>query len=277
MQSIDNLLIDVETKWLKELYNYNAGLFQNKFIPSHNSIHHWRTWQNAKLILTALSEKAIQFNHDFIEALFFAVFFHDTGLSQTNDEKHGNASKLICENYIKSKNIHISFLNETLEAIELHEKKDKLTENPEPGSIKTILTASDDMDAFGFAGIYRYAEIYFMRGVLASDIAPLVLQNLDNRYKNFTLNYINFPRLVNNINLRYQITNNFYQNLNLNNPEELQIIQLIENEIVHKKQNPELVFRQSLNFIMTKNISTLLNNLLFELAEPKDIHVINFD
>jgi hypothetical protein len=277
MQNIDNLLIDVETKWLKELYNYNAGLFQNKFIPSHNSVHHWRTWQNTKLILKALSENAIHLNYNFIEALFFAVFFHDTGLSQTNDEKHGYASKLICENYIKSKNIHISFLDETLEAIELHEKKDKLTENSEPGSIKTILTASDDMDAFGFAGIYRYAEIYLMRGVLASDLAQLVLHNLNNRYKNFTLNYINFPRLVNNINLRYQITNNFYQNLNLNNPEELQVIQLIENEIVNKKQNPERVFSQSLNLITTKNISTILYNLLFEIVEPKDIHVTNFN
>ena len=33
----------------------------------------------------------------------------------------------------------------------------------------TILSVADDLDAFGFTGIYRYLEIYLTRGINPED------------------------------------------------------------------------------------------------------------
>ena len=33
-----------------------------------------------------------------------------------------------------------------------------------PNELLTILSVADDLDAFGFSGIFRYSEIYLIRG-----------------------------------------------------------------------------------------------------------------
>ena len=40
-----------------------------------------------------------------------------------------------------------------------------------------MLSVADDLDAFGFTGIYRYSEIYLMRGINPNQLGHLIIEN----------------------------------------------------------------------------------------------------
>ena len=48
-----------------------------------------------------------------------------------------------------------------------------------------ILSVADDLDAFGYTGIYRYSEIYLTRGISPKEIGNLIRENASRRYHNF--------------------------------------------------------------------------------------------
>jgi HD superfamily phosphodiesterase len=170
-----DLIVNIESKWLKELYDYNYNLFSNKHIPSHNQSHHLRVWHNAKSLAMALdANQDLILTEEKLECLIIATFFHDTGITKTLDEKHGKAGKELCFKFLQKTNIDIpKGINEALTAIEFHENKEHDNIVKDKTSILAILSTADDMDAFGATGVYRYAEIYLMRNasclILKSD------------------------------------------------------------------------------------------------------------
>lgn len=230
------LIKEAETKWLNELYTFVSDLFKSTFIPSHNHRHHLRTWQNAKIILSHLTKEKYDFNFNQIEEVLIASLFHDTGLTQTLNEKHGKAGATICQNYFHKRGNFFPGLNSVLEAIELHENKSFSVKVASPANLVTIISVADDMDAFGIIGIYRYAEIYFMRGISVDELGTQVLHNLQSRFKNIEINYLRFPHFLNEVSIIYNQTKSFYENLKEKKSKELGIINFIKNEIVDKKQ-----------------------------------------
>ena len=53
----------------------------------------------------------------------------------------------------------------------------------QPG-ILPVLSAADDLDALGIIGIYRYTEIYLLRGIEPEKLGRLVLENVRHRLQN---------------------------------------------------------------------------------------------
>ena len=75
-----------------------------------------------------------------------------------------------------------------LHAIEHHDDKALIsTRKLRPGEVPgllTLLSASDDLDAFGNIGIYRYAEIYLVRGISPENLPRRIARNVKNRFDN---------------------------------------------------------------------------------------------
>ena len=211
---LDNLIASVEKKWLKKLIEASGDCFRNVYLPSHDNWHHYRVWEYTKELLTNLSP-AKEFTHDEITNLIIAVFFHDTGMSVTKDESHGKESKHLCQQFFNNNQIQVpQNFSLALEAIEHHDDKAYPENNPYRGiSISTILSVADDLDAFGYIGILRYAEIYLLRKIPISEISNKIINNAEKRFKHFKNHFKAFPHLVEKHHERLDILIQFYKNL----------------------------------------------------------------
>ncbi len=80
-------------------------------------------------------------------------------------------------------------------------------------SVLSVLCVSDDLEAFGAIGVFRYAEIYLLRNISIKELARKVLENLESRYKNFHSLYSNLEAFVKKQKERYNFTRGFYRDL----------------------------------------------------------------
>ncbi len=207
----------LESKWLEDFVNFNRSLFRDKNVPSHDHLHHLRVWFFAKDIIQYLSQEGIEFDYQSLEALMISVFFHDTGLTKTLDETHGIQSKQICQKFFKNNSIKIPKLSEALFLIKHHDDKsyqNEVYKTGKPNDNLSILCVADDLDAFGSIGVFRYSEIYTLRGISINDLAPKVISNLNNRFSNFVKVYDHYPHLIQQHRSRYLTTMSFYEDLN---------------------------------------------------------------
>lgn len=203
----------LERSWMELLLNYVRNTFSHIALPSHNHWHHFRVWQNAKAIFFQLEQKGIVFEDQALINLMIAAFFHDTGLTITLDEFHGKAGADICRDFLKSiQKDNIKVFAAALEAIEQHDNKQYETtvsiENN--ATILSILSAADDMDAFGFVGVIRYAEIYLLRDIPMHDIPGQVIANAERRFENFREKFRSFELFVQEQSARYHALKNFF-------------------------------------------------------------------
>ena len=179
---------EVENRWYSKLKDHCQQIFSGIFLPSHDEVHHSRVWFHARDLLQMIHDEGIRkdkgINPDKVNPgeLILSVFFHDTGLSRTPGEKHGRESKQIFDEYCMSnQDLFGDFSKNSIQriryAIEHHDDK---SPTPEPGSARSstdlldLLSTADDLDAFGLPGIYRYAEIYMLRGIKPGDLPALV-------------------------------------------------------------------------------------------------------
>lgn len=213
---IDNIS-EVEARWLDELYSVCRDQFASVKIPSHDDLHHLRVWEIAKELLIELCQSGVEFSVEELEQLIIAVFFHDVGMVETIDKKHGLAGRTICENYFRD-NYHdfSGDLGTVLDAIENHDDKEYKSMVYHGDMHKTILSVlcvCDDLDAFGAVGVFRYMEIYSLRGVSISELPEVVLKNVDSRYKNFQQLYGHLDNFFDKQTQKYQFIDKFYQKL----------------------------------------------------------------
>lgn len=262
VSSISEIITEVESKWLKLLFSFNKQLFTSYYLPSHDHTHHLRVWQNAKDLIFCLSNYGVEINYAFVERLIIACMFHDTGLTITLDEKHGAASKRICQDYFSEQNQPLNF-NEILNAIEFHEDKKYIKNSTSINSINSILAVSDDIDAFGYIGIYRYTEIYLMRGLGMNEIGSKVLSNLESRFKNIENIYGKIEPFFQQTIKKYEITQLFFNNLIDNNQDHNTIFKIIQEEIIMNKKLPvevyEYLAKISNNRIVKEFSTSILN------------------
>ena len=207
---------EAENKWLSRLYNLIKFSFTQSWLPSHDETHCVRSWHIAKKLFYALDELNIPIPYSDIENALIAIFFHDLGMTKSLSPEHGLISRNYCEEYFhRNSKFKPKGLFEILNAIELHDDKsyNSRKKGNSPSSVISILSAADDLDALGFAGIFRYWEIYTLRKIPVNEIPDQVLANLETRYSYFTTHFSFLDSFLSEQQKRYKIIKYFYTDI----------------------------------------------------------------
>lgn len=217
MQMLKQHIREAEDLWLLPLLNHCNNLFSEVFLPSHDHLHHYRVWSYAKDLMIMLEESGCRISPELPQQLILAAFFHDTGLIYTHDEKHGMESMRLCEEFFRNGDHPLpAGFPEILDAIEHHDDKSfrvsSILGNPEQQVLR-LLSTSDDLDAFGYTGIYRYAEIYLCRNIRPKELPVRILENLNIRFNNLKSIFEPLPHFIVRQEIRYWITYEFYLGL----------------------------------------------------------------
>lgn len=213
MKGLDQHIKTAEEKWLTSLFKFCIELFGTVQIPSHDHTHHLRVWNYSKEILGAISN-SYKISYDKVEACLIASLFHDTGLTKTIKENHGQQSKQLCIQYFEENHLSKPHQwDDILNTIEKHDDKNYKLNSTAPDDILSIVCNADDLDAFGNIGTVRYTEIYLLRGNSLIELPDLVLQNIDKRFSNFEKTYKGFKTLYEKHKENYLITKRFFENL----------------------------------------------------------------
>lgn len=198
-------LKSAELRFRQMLEDYFISVYDEKSLPSHGIYHHRRVWNYIKEIL--LLNVFVNNSSDYLpEKLIIAAYLHDIGMSVEKGQRHGRISRNFCEEFFRINNLNSDSFIDVLEAIEHHDVKD-YPENNKVSELLSILSIADDLDAFGYTGIYRYTEIYFMRGMRPADIGVRIKENARKRFDNFEMAVI--PDYVEKHRKRYEILDNF--------------------------------------------------------------------
>jgi hypothetical protein len=78
----------------------------------------------------------------------------------------------------------------------------------------TILSVADDLDAFGYTGIFRYSEIYLTRGIDPKKIGYMIRENGEKRFDNFVKAFGSESEIVQKHKKRYNILDDFFSKYN---------------------------------------------------------------
>lgn len=202
-----------ESKYLKMLEEFFAAVFDTSLLPSHGIDHHRRVWYYAKEILNALDTYDFEPDDLLPDKLIISSYLHDSGMAIDKGIRHGMESRIICERFLKERNISGLEFSDVLDAIENHDNK-QYTGINQPGDLLTILSVADDLDAFGFIGIYRFLEIYLTRDVPFIELGDLISENCKGRFENFLRTYSFYRELVEKHSARYQIISSFFNSYN---------------------------------------------------------------
>ena len=202
-----------ETKYKRILEEFFRRIFNVSFLDSHGIDHHRRVWQYAKEILDQLANHGIEIDQALVNKLIISCFLHDSGMAVDPGLRHGTEGRKICERFLSENNLYTDEFSDVLFAIEDHDNKD-YTEINKPGELLIVLSVADDLDAFGFIGIYRYLEIYIMRNKQMNELGDLIIENSENRFQHFLRTYGFYSALVGKHAKRYDIINSFFNSYN---------------------------------------------------------------
>jgi len=200
-----------EAKHKPALISLCRKLFESAPMPSHDHLHHSRVWENAKVLLGRLNEAGMISDPLIAEKAIIAAFLHDTGLTVNREADHGIQSKQICSKFLIATDLSEAAREEILDAVEKHDDKDYPGAS-DPASLAAVISAADDMDAFGCEGIGRYAEIYLLRGVPHSELPGKVIANAESRFRHLEMTYPMFPDLIQSEKKRVETLITYYKN-----------------------------------------------------------------
>lgn len=215
----DTIIERIEGKFLPDVRVFLSEHFSNTFLPSHDGSHHLRCWWIARTILRELGRINDHITEDFVEAVFFAVLFHDSGMTLTRGEHHGAESAMIFRKYVDHHPDRVPAMHaEIIEAITYHDRKVMQYYDPvgpsEPPSLLTVVGAADDLDALGIIGIYRYAEIYLHRGIPLRSLGNRIMENAASRFNTFLKAYTLLPAVAGEHTSGYRTLIDFYDSYN---------------------------------------------------------------
>jgi hypothetical protein len=178
------LVESAELRLKQVLEDFFVSLYDEKNLISHGIDHHRRVWNYAKeLLTTRLIQSKLRPACD-PSKLIIACYLHDIGMSVEPGPRHGILSRELCHQFLKKYNLPEYLYEDVLDTIENHDRKD-YTSKSGSKDLLTVLSVADDLDAFGFTGIYRYSEIYLTRGINQAQLGHLILENAEMRFKNF--------------------------------------------------------------------------------------------
>lgn len=180
-------------------------------IPSHDFSHHLRVWHNCVDIAEKLYREGFSFSDRFLTQLTIAALIHDSGLTLNKGVKHGQAGADICEKFLSENGIEDEDREEIKKAIIYHDDKEYLLSHP-PESLLSIVSVADDVDAFGYTGIYRYIEIYLKRGINTTRLADEIVLNAYKRMINIKRVYGFLNDFIEEQEIRFNILRHFFTN-----------------------------------------------------------------
>lgn len=215
MDGFVSTISKTEQQWLKPIVNHLQSVYGSVHLPSHDPSHHLRVWTYCKELIHQLVAHDISLNFTAEQALI-ASLFHDVGLTVDTGEFHGYQSRLLCEQFFSNNHQQpVEGLEGILYAIEHHDDKrfKGSGTKPNPVDLVTLISTADDLDAFGLVGVFRYLEIYAIRGIPIEDIPQKVLANLANRFANFEQNFGHIPALLSNHSDRYCVVKDFFEEM----------------------------------------------------------------
>lgn len=219
----EHILTKKEEKWLRILFHEIKAEFIKHPLPSHDHTHHFRVWLHAKELLRALSNEGHDIDSTMVEKAIISVFFHDVGMTITQKPSHGAESRLLCERYLHNKGrLNQSYIDEIFEAIEMHDDKE-YAQKMQGINTYTILTVADDLDAYGAIGVYRYYEIYLLRGMSKEEIPFNVIGNIEKRFSFMERSFGSLHAFIKKHETRKQLTMDYFnqfiqKDLTINSP-----------------------------------------------------------
>ena len=211
--NLTGLIESAENKYKQILEEFFISVYDEKSLSSHGIDHHRRVWGYSKELLQLIPYKNTAQISQLPSKLIIACYLHDIGMSVDPGIKHGKHSRNLCLQFLTKNNLPENDFKDVLEAIENHDNKD-YTYNPSNSDLLTVLSVSDDLDAFGFTGIFRYSEIYLTRRINPEKIGSLIRENAAKRYNNFVKTFGSDSEIVRKHSNRYYILDNFFSKYN---------------------------------------------------------------
>jgi HD superfamily phosphodiesterase len=211
--NIEAAIESAEKKFRQILEEYFNEVWSGTVLISHGIDHHRRVWHYAKELLTDITGSGSKINPELPEKLIIACYMHDIGMSTDRGIRHGIQGVELCRQFLIKYHLDESNYKEVLYAIENHDNKEYVNYSPKD-AILTILSVADDLDAFGFIGIFRYSEIYLTRGVAPHLIGYRIRENAERRYINFISVFGYNAELADKHRQRFLILDEFFENYN---------------------------------------------------------------
>jgi hypothetical protein len=206
-------ILKSERKLLNKLEDYFNLKYNERNPESHGLSHHRRVWAYAKELLHQTYRGKEKYDPKLISKLLIACYLHDIGMAIDPGEKHGHHSRLLCMEFLLQQNLNPEEYHDVLQAIGNHDNKDYSGRFKNNG-LRAILSVADDLDAFGCTGIWRYAEIYRLRGISFQQIGKEVPENARKRFENFVALFSLYPELLEIHIHRYNYLNDFFKAYN---------------------------------------------------------------
>lgn len=205
----------VELRYKETLEEFFNSVYDDKFLASHGLDHHRRVWIYSKQLLALMADHMNTSDLLLPSKLIISSYLHDIGMSVDTGRQHGKHSRDICTQFLNSNNLPLNVYRDVLEAIENHDSKDYQSyTDGSTGNLLRILSIADDLDAFGFIGIYRYTEIYLARGIRYDELGSMIIENASKRFENL-VNIMGFDQsFIQKHKTRYQMLQNFFGNYN---------------------------------------------------------------
>ena len=202
-----------EKQYKQILEDFFISFYNEKSLSSHGIDHHRRVWNYSKELLKLIPLDDSSQTSRLASELIIASYLHDSGMSVDPGPKHGKHSRNLCLQLLVRNNLPENDYYNALEAIEYHDNKnysDKIIQN----DVLKILSISDDLDAFGYTGIFRYSEIYLTRSPEPDKVGYLIMENAEKRFDNFVRTFDSYTELVQKHTKRYNVLQIFFKKYN---------------------------------------------------------------
>jgi len=211
--NLTGIIESAEKEYKQILEEFFISVYDEKSLSSHGIDHHRRVWNNSKELLNLVPLRNTDNFSQFAYDLIIASYLHDIGMSVDPGEKHGKLSRDLCMVFLAKNNLSQTVYKNALETIEHHDNKN-YTGSVTRSELFTILSAADDLDAFGYTGIYRYSEIYLTRKINSEKLGDLILENAGKRFDNFVKTFGSENEIVEKHRFRYEILKTFFSKYN---------------------------------------------------------------
>jgi len=210
---LSEIILSAENKYKQILEQYFIKIWGKTNLVSHGIDHHRRVWHYAKELLAYVNLNGVKLSQEKTEKLLIACYLHDLGMSIDPGVRHGKLGSGLCRQFPEENQLSISDYDEILDAIENHDNKEYIDFSGED-SILSLLSVADDLDAFGYIGIYRYCEIYLTRCIHPQPAGNMIHENARGRFLNFISLFGSNPELVKKHRQRYLVLDRFFSNFN---------------------------------------------------------------
>jgi len=193
-----------EIRYKSLLEDYFIQTWGSTILYSHDIDHHRRVWKFARELFLITGPDDLP-----AEKLLIASYLHDLGMATEAGEKHGTLGMELCRSFLEKNNMDLTYYSDVANAIENHDDKEYKNPSANNTPLLKILSAADDLDAFGYTGAYRYIEIYLARGIDPRKIGYEIIRNASVRFTNFESGFRMYPALIEKHKSRYHTLHDF--------------------------------------------------------------------